>query len=218
MRYGSFSVEISNHPRFGASAAMNAPQSEISPSISRTSAPHALDSRTMAIGVSVGHGDHAAQARRRRIRRGSPAGIAGRRQRNRGHAQTLRGRDRGRDATRLERIGGVLPFLLDEQPIEAQLGAEAARVDQRRHPLTEGDGLRTGQHLRKPPHRVHAPPQCLAAQRLRRRGQVVPRQQRRVAGQAQVLWDRVVQHHAAAGPGTLEVCEGRRGRRQAARV
>ena len=54
MRYGSFSVEISNHPCLGASAAMNAPQSEISPSMSRTSPPHALDSRTIATGVSAG--------------------------------------------------------------------------------------------------------------------------------------------------------------------
>src|SRR5579871_3183564 len=54
MRYGSFSVETSNQPSRGARSAMNAPQSEIRPSMRRTSAPYALHSRMMADGVSLG--------------------------------------------------------------------------------------------------------------------------------------------------------------------
>src|SRR5215210_2748804 len=54
MRYGSFKVETSNQPSAGAFAAMNLPQSEMRPSISRTSAPNARDSMMFADGVSAG--------------------------------------------------------------------------------------------------------------------------------------------------------------------
>src|SRR5687767_2575769 len=54
MRYGSLRVETSNQPSFAARSAMNLPQSEMSPSINRTSAPNARDSMMFAAGVSEG--------------------------------------------------------------------------------------------------------------------------------------------------------------------
>src|SRR4029453_13333573 len=54
MRYGSLSVETSNQPSRAAFSAMNLPQSEIKPSINRTSAPKARDSMMFAFGVSAG--------------------------------------------------------------------------------------------------------------------------------------------------------------------
>ena len=92
----------------------------------------------MAAGVSDGHRDDAAQdrlarhtlrRRRRHFRRWEARCVA--------DAERLGHRDRRREPARLEGIGGVLSFVLDVQPVEAQVLAEAMRVQQRRHPFAE---------------------------------------------------------------------------------
>ena len=85
--------------------------------------------------------DLALQAGGRGVGGGGVAGVARRRQEDRGRAERLGARDRRRQAARLERVGRVERFVLDEQALEAERRAEPLRVNQRREAFAERDRL-----------------------------------------------------------------------------
>ena len=125
----------------------------------------------------------------RRIRRGGVAGVPSRRQGHGVRAERPGAGDRGRQAARLERVGRIERFVLDEQPLEPERRAQTLRVHQRREALAERDRLFAGQQrhqLAIPPHvrraarratraSTRAPPQVVAGKhrQLARRAEEV---------------------------------------------
>ena len=93
-------------------------------------------------------------------------------------AERLGHADRRRQPACLEGIGGVLPFVLDVQPVEAQVLAEAARVQERRHPFAEGHGRGRGHDFFVAPHRRDARVQRVAGERAARLREVVAGEKR----------------------------------------
>ncbi len=141
MRYGSFSVETSYQPSgaafFGGHPAGVGDQAVDQRHVGAVEAT-LVDEGPLGV---LRHEDFAGQARCGGIGRGGVAGVAGRRQRDRLLAEILRACDRRRLAARLERVGRVERFVLDEQPIEADRRAERLRVKQRREAFAERDRL-----------------------------------------------------------------------------
>ena len=189
---------------------MNLPQSEMRPSISRTSAPNARDSMMFAAGVSDGIAMTQPQARLGGVRRRRAAGVARSRQGQRRGAERFGHRHGGREPARLERRGGVQSFIFYVEAAEPDTFAETARVNQRRHPFAEADRRRPGQHLFVSPHRVARATAALRDSASAGSGQVVSREQRRFAGGAQVFERRMGYDFRARLAGTLQMCDRRR--------
>ena len=87
--------------------------------------------------------------------------------------------------------------------------AETAGVNQRRHPLAQRDRRRSGKYFFISPHRMGARAQRFERQRAFGDGQVVSREQWRLADRAEVLQRRVRDDLSAGVARTLEVRECR---------
>ena len=102
-----------------------------------------------------GHKGVGLQAALRGVGRHRAGRVPSRWHRQAGEPQLLRLRDRSRQAPGLERCRRVEPLVLDEQPLDAQLAAQALRGEQRREALAQADDVRLvpyRHHLEVPPH------------------------------------------------------------------
>ena len=141
MRYGSFSVETSYQPSgppFSAADAAGVGDQAVDQRDVRAVEAAFVDERPLGV---LRDEDFAGEPGRGGVGRRGVAGVAGGRQRDRRRAEILRARDRRRLPARLERVGRVERFVLDVEAIEAERGAERARVEQRREPFAERDRL-----------------------------------------------------------------------------
>jgi hypothetical protein len=124
--------------------------------------------------------DLARHSRPRRVRRGSPSGVARARQRDSLEAELFRLRDRGRQAARLEGAGGIAGFILDPQVRETLRCAETLRAQERRPSFAERHDVPLivhGHHLAPPPDRSRAVVERIAVDRE----MLVSREQRSTA-------------------------------------
>jgi hypothetical protein len=80
---------------------------------------------------------------------------------------------------------------------EAHPLTQAPRVNQRRHPFAQRDGRRTWKYLFIAPHRVRACAERFEIERASCGGEVVSREQRRLAGRTEIL-ELCVRHNPRA--------------------
>ena len=163
------------------------------PSTSVTSAPYSSHSRMKGTLTSLRHEHLGLQACGRGIRGHSVRGIARRRNRQSPGAEMRRPRHRGRQPARLERVGGIERFVLDEQPRETESAPSRARVDQRRPSFAERDrvlAVEERHQLPIPPHGRRRVPSATRAPGPRR-VEVVAGEERSAACAEVVLCPRV---------------------------
>ena len=116
-------------------------------------------------------------------------GVAGRGQKHGVGPERLRARDRRGQTAGLERVGGVERFILDQQPIEADGGAQPLRVEEGSEAFAERDRLAAGEQrhqLAIAPHVRRAIGQRLFLPRPRRL-EIVAGEHRQLAGGAEKM-------------------------------
>ena len=203
------SVETSYQPSgLPCSAAMR-PASVIRPSTSVTSAPYSSHSRMKGTFTSRRHEDLRREPRGGGVGGHRIGGVAGRRHREDLRAEMHRAGHRRGQSARLERVGRVERLVLDEDPRQSEIGADAGGVDQRRPALAQRDrrlAVEQRHQLAVAPHGRRARPASGSLLPGPGRFEIVAGEQRRAAG-AQVLLDARIVGRRAAWRAAIEVSE-----------
>jgi len=120
----------------------------------------------------------------------SARGIARRRSRQLFCSELFRHRDGDRHSARLEGVGRIERFILDEELFHSESGAERLRVDQRRPSFAQRDDVvfaADGQHLAVAPQIRSTRVQCLPREELRDTLEIVAHEKRLPALGADVV-------------------------------
>ena len=205
IRYGSFSVEVSNQPTLALPSPTILPQSSIRPLTRYTAAPCRPISLTFTSGRVFGAKNRGLDAAAAGVSRHRRAGIAVGGHRHVFDAERLRHGNRHHQAARLERAGRQAAFVLHQQFAAARFCRELRQREERRHRFAEADDVLQTPHRQQlaiAPQVGRAICQRRFGQCLFHAGQIVADQQR-LAGARQIM--NFVGRVMLAGRGAFQV-------------